>query len=191
MRRGGRALILTDPMLAWPSELALGDFRRPPAIGLLAPLLDHWRIGLAAPDEPRARVDLLRPGEERRRLVTFAPGSFTSSSPACATSLGGLVADCRIGKGRAILLADADMLHDRLWVGSAASGAERHTRIADNPLIVGDYLDLLAGQRRDRIAGTVAWADPAASKRLALLLALLPILAAATPGLVRLVRRRR
>ena len=40
--------ILTDPVLVWPSELALSDIRRPPPVGLLGPLLTHWGLRLEA-----------------------------------------------------------------------------------------------------------------------------------------------
>ncbi len=62
------------------------------------------------------------------------------------------------------------MLHDRLWVGAVGSGTERHTRLADNPLVVADQLDALAGVKRERLAGNVQWLDPAADRRLAIAL---------------------
>ena len=55
VRGGGRALILTDPLLLWPSALPIGDVRRPPAIGLLGPLLAHWGLALDPPAEARPR----------------------------------------------------------------------------------------------------------------------------------------
>ncbi len=190
VRRGGRALILTDPMLLWPSELPLGDIRRPPSIGLLGPLLQHWGLSLAPPEQARAVVRQLTAGGAKRRLVLFAPGTFETNSAACTVSDGGVMASCRIGAGRTILVSDADLLHDRLWTGGANPPGERHTRIADNPLVVADLLDRLAGSPRTRLAGSVDWADPAADRRLASLLALLPLLAAATPAAVRRLRRR-
>lgn len=191
VRNGGRALILTDPALLWPSELPLGDFRRPPAIGLLGPLLEHWELRLDPPAEPRTVVTRSSSGDASRRLVLFAPGRLSSRGGRCTIAPGGVLAECRIGKGRAILLADADMLHDRLWVGSVGLGTERHTRRADNPLVVADRLDALAGVKRRRPAGDIQWLDARADRRLAIALAVLPLLLAATPAIVRAVRRRR
>ena len=188
VRGGGRALILTDPMLHWPSELPFGDVRRPPAIGLLGPLLAHWGLELEPPRQAAAAVTSIAAGGEPRRIILFAPGRFRARGGACAVRAEGLVAECRLGKGRAILIPDADMMHDRLWVGPA--GAERHGRISDNPLLIADLLDELAGRRRERTAGSVQWIDPAADRRLALLLAFLPLLSAAAPaGALRLRRR--
>jgi hypothetical protein len=73
------------------------------------------------------------------------------------------------------------MLNDRLWVGSVATGAERHARTADNPLVVADRLDELAAVRRARAAGDVQWLDPAASRSRAITLGLVPLAAGGSP----------
>lgn len=190
VRRGGRALILTDPRLSWPSELPLGDIRRPPAIGLLDPLLSQWGLRLEPPSDAgavRRDIDL---GAGMRRLILFSPGRFLSTGPGCIVGPTPQIARCRIGQGRAVLLADADMLHDRLWIGPGENGAGRHARISDNPLILADWLDALAGIRRSRAAGRVQWLEPTADRRLAWLLALLPILAAAAQEASLRLRRR-
>lgn len=188
VRAGGKVLILTDPALAWPSELPLGDIRRPPVIGLLAPLLEHWGLFLHGTEAAGVEARQVRAGDRDRRLLLLRPGRLESRSSSCALSEDGLLADCRIGSGRAIVVADADLLHDALWVGPA--GAARHTRIADNPLFLADQLDSLSGDDRIRLAGEVKWLDSAADPLLALLVALLPLLLAATPALLRLRRRR-
>jgi hypothetical protein len=190
IRGGGRALILADPLLLWPSELPLGDIRRPPAIGLLAPILDHWGLRIDPPAELRAVAEMLETKDVRRRLVMFAPGRLEPASRQCSVAAAGVLADYRLGKGRAIVLSDADMLHDRMWMGLAGAGSERHTRISDNPLIVADQLDALLGRQRERLAGSVQWLDPAADRRVAILLALLPLLLAATPATYGLLRPR-
>lgn len=188
VRRGGRALILTDPMLLWPSDLPIGDVRRAPAIGLLRPLLAHWGVRMETPSEARLVVEEIRTGGETRRLVVFAPGRFASA--ACTIASQALVADCRIGAGRAILIADADMMHDRLWIGPGTAGAERHGRVADNPLIVADLLDELAGAPRRRPEKPVAWLDSDSNRGSAILLALLPLALAAAPAAWRSARAR-
>lgn len=187
VRGGGRVLVLTDPALLWPSGLPLGDIRRPPATGMLGPLLGHW--GLAIEPEPAPevrRVDGV--GADGRRLVLAAPGRFAATGTACSAN--GPLAQCRIGAGTAHLVADADLLHDALWAGPDGSGA-RHVRTADNPLLVADWLDALAGIQRERVRRPVVWATRGSGARTrALLLAALPGLTLlAWVGVARLRRR--
>lgn len=114
VRDGGRVLVFTDPELVWPSELPLGDPRRAPAIGLLDPLLSHWGLMLVSP----AVTDS---GPERTIIVGQFPvavawaGKWRTQNPDCTIESQALIADCRIGKGRALLVADADLLDERLW----------------------------------------------------------------------------
>jgi hypothetical protein len=189
VRRGGKALILTDPALHWPSELPLGDIRRPPAIGLLGPLLTHWGLGLEQPRERRAVVRSSGPHE--RRLAMFAPGRFVKTGGNCKVEPPGHLARCRLGKGEATLVADADLMHDRLWVAPGDDGAERHARISDNPLLVADWLDELRGVERERAAAPVQWIAPGRNSMTAFLLALLPLAAASAWFGSRAVTRRR
>jgi hypothetical protein len=191
VRRGGRALILTDPMLLWPSELPLGDIRRPPAIGLLGPLLDHWGLALEPPRGHRAEVEQVSIRGQDRRMILFGAGRFSRLGAACAIRSRGFLADCRIGEGRALLLADADLMHDRLWAGEGAAARRRHVRISDNPLILADLLDELSGERRTRAEGPIEWITPSADRRLALALAFLPLGVAAAPAVWSRLRRRR
>lgn len=176
VRGGGRAVILADPALDWPTRLPLGDVRRPPPVSLLEPLLGHWGLRLEPPNHRRVEVRHLRDGAVLRRLTTVASGRFASSSPACRTAEAGLVSFCRIGRGRVLLVADADLLRDEVWTAPGPRGAERHARSADNPLIVASWLDRLAGVSRRRAAAGVHWLLPGADRRQALLIAALPIL---------------
>jgi len=127
VREGGRLLVFTDPELAWPSELALGDPRRAPPIGLLDPLLRHWGLTLASPAVTDA-------GPARRiaigqSIVAVAwAGRWQARVGDCTLESEGLIADCRIGKGRALLVADADLLDERLW---DASGADNESAILE------------------------------------------------------------
>lgn len=168
IRAGGRALILTDPMLAWPSELPPGDIRRPPRVGLLAPLLGHWRLAL----EPPAKSSEVAARWNGRRILLDSPGHLRSGSPACIVGEEGWTALCRLGRGTARLVADADLMRDSLWT----------SRAADNPAVVGEWLDELAGEPRprpDRAEANRRW--------VALALSLLAVLA----GIGLLLRLRR
>lgn len=181
VRGGGRALILTDPLLAWPSELPLGDIRRPPPLGLLAPLLNHWGIALEPGGAGAAYARDYRWNGETFRLFMDRPGRFAGGGDACRIGPEPWMARCRVGEGRAMLIADADLLHDRLW---APLGARRHQRDADNPLLVAQWLDSLAGIERERVAGRVQWLSPDADRAKAIPLALLPLLAGFATALI-------
>jgi hypothetical protein len=101
--RGGRVLLLADPMLEWPSERPLGDRLRPPPMFVDTGLLAHWGLRLDGPDEPGAESRMLGGFD----VLTLSPGRLAG---ACAVSSDGFVAHCRIGKGAAVVVADADLL---------------------------------------------------------------------------------
>jgi hypothetical protein len=176
IRSGGRALILTDPALTWPSGLPLGDIRRPPPVGLLGPLLRHWRLSMEGP-QAAGEAEALWNG---RRILMDSPGRLRSSSSDCAVAPGGWTALCRLGRGAVRLVADADLLRDSTW---APNGF--HRPVADNPAVVGEWLDSLAGTPRPRppMAGKARGAGGLAVPAL--------ILAGAAAGIGLLLRRRR
>jgi hypothetical protein len=183
--RGGRALILADPALVWPSELPLGDSRRPPPMHLLAPILTHWGIEIQPPEKRALAVE----HRGTRRLAMAAPGTVAASNPACRIERSRHLARCSVGKGRVVLLADADLLQDPLWAAPGDAGGQRHQRRADNPLVVADLLDELGGVSRARADGGAEWIEGEAGRTKALLLAALPILLAL--GLAAFLRLRR
>ena len=93
-------------MLEWPSKRALGDVTRPSPMFADTGLLQHWGVRLDAPDRRG-------PAERRiagRKVMTLSPGTLHGS---CAVASDGLSAECRVGKGRAIIVADADLLNVR------------------------------------------------------------------------------
>ena len=108
VRDGGRLLLLADPMLEWPSKRPIGDPLRPPSMFMDTGLLKHWGLRLDAPLERGPRKEKLG----RYDVTTVSPGELFGS---CRISADRLVAQCRIGKGRATIVADADLLEtDRL-----------------------------------------------------------------------------
>jgi hypothetical protein len=104
VRDGGRVLLLADPMLEWPSQRRLGDPLRAPIMFTDTGLLGHWGLRLDAPDHrgpmPRTLFG--------RRIIAASPGSLAGT---CGIGEQGFVADCRIGNGRAVVVADADLLN--------------------------------------------------------------------------------
>ena len=103
VRGGGRVLLLADPLLEWPSKRPLGDLLRPPPMFADTGLLAHWGLRLDAPDE-RGAVERRLGGYD---VTAVSPGMLNGG---CKISHDRLVADCRLGKGRAIVVADDDFL---------------------------------------------------------------------------------
>jgi hypothetical protein len=113
VRGGGRVLLLADPLLEWPSERPPGDPLRPSPMFSDTGLLAHWGLRLDAPEQR---------GPQRRKLGDYdvsavSPGALYGR---CAISGDRLVAHCRIGSGRATIVADADLIN--------ADPAERDSR---------------------------------------------------------------
>lgn len=104
VRRGGRLLLLADPALEWESSRPLGDPLRPAPMFPDTGLLRHWGLRLDAP-EKRGPVQREIGG---RSVLTVSPGELSGD---CAISADRAVARCRIGKGRATIVADADFLN--------------------------------------------------------------------------------
>lgn len=119
VRGGGRLLVLADPALQWGSLYPLGDKRRPLFTSLLSPLFTHWGLEMVLPmTDPQALV--LRP-VDGLTVRTQTTGEWVPKdgkvAGQCTISQLKLLADCRIGKGRALLFADADLLDTPYWEG--------------------------------------------------------------------------
>lgn len=103
VRRGGRVLLLADPVLEWESERPLGDTFRPAPIFPDTGLLRRWGLRLDAPEER---------GPAQRQIgsasvLTASPGLLFGN---CNISADRFVARCEVGEGRVTVLADADFL---------------------------------------------------------------------------------
>lgn len=105
VRSGGRLLLLADPKLDWPSERPMGDRLRPSPAFPDTGLLRHWGVTLAAPGQSGPA----EAGNGRMDVKTSSPGQLASSR--CKLLGDGFVARCRIGKGQATVIADADFLN--------------------------------------------------------------------------------
>ena len=106
VRGGGRVLLLADPVLQWPSKRPLGDVLRPPVAFADTGLLDHWGLRLSAPAELGPKSIAVG----RRKIETVAPGELAANSADCEVDPSRLLARCRLGKGFATVIADADFL---------------------------------------------------------------------------------
>jgi hypothetical protein len=104
VREGGHVLLLADPKLDWPSERPLGDQLRPPPAFADTGLLQHWGLKLSGP-EPDGPASVSNGDMD---ILAASPGKLASDS--CAISGRGFVARCRIGRGKATVIADADFL---------------------------------------------------------------------------------
>lgn len=117
VRDGGRLLLFADPILTAHSDFGLGDRRRPKDVALISPILAHWGLEL--------RFDEDQPGSEQQVQlfdlaypVAFAghfvriesAGESAAADTRCELHAGGLAAQCAIGKGRVLLIADAALL---------------------------------------------------------------------------------
>jgi hypothetical protein len=109
VRDGGRVALLADPRLDWDSSRPLGDPLRPPPDFADTGLLTHWGL----------RLGFDEAGE----------GVLRATGGNCRVGEKGLVARCRVGRGRATVLADADFI-----MGEGGEAARR--------------LDLMVGELR-------------------------------------------
>lgn len=105
VRGGGKVLLLADPKLDWPSERPMGDRLRPSPAFPDTGLLSHWGIALAGPAQPGPA----EAGNGTIDVKTSSPGELESRT--CKLLGRGFVARCKIGKGQATVVADADFLN--------------------------------------------------------------------------------
>lgn len=124
VRGGGHLLLFADPMLTAHSIFPVGDKRRPQAIAMVDPLLAHWGLELGFDDaavEGDAVVQVAG-----LTLPVNLPGTLKSRGRYCTVDPSALMATCRIGRGRAVVVADAALLE-----GEGVTGPEaRKTALA-------------------------------------------------------------
>jgi len=110
VRGGGRLLLFADPMLTGESRFAIGDRRRPQDVILLSPILDHWGLALAFDEDRPAGPRLVRAAGAA--IPVNLPGSIDvgDGEGGCAMLIPEVLAECRIGQGSALVLADAALL---------------------------------------------------------------------------------
>lgn len=139
VRAGGRVLLFADPMLTGETIFAPGDPRRPQDVALLSPILKRWGLVLEVDDTAP-------PGERTVPLGAVAlpvnlPGQFRSSPDSGADGDGGascaflasrMVAQCAVGRGRVVAVADAAVMENPQVSGdSDAARTSRRAAFAD------------------------------------------------------------
>ncbi|MFZ9395151.1 MAG: Gldg family protein [Erythrobacter sp.] len=121
VRDGGRLLFVLDPMLAGQYAVPLGDPRHPVSVGLIPPVLIRWGLDMRysenQPFAPRevdygaGTVPVLLGGE---LVMAEADPSASAEDRAargdCRILENAIVAQCKVGKGRVTVLADAALL---------------------------------------------------------------------------------
>ncbi len=147
VRMGGDVIILTDPDLVWPSELPLGDTRRPLASGLLSPLLGHWGLELVADADRSTDAVDIRSGSysfATRGVGKFQPmTTIPASNVRCKMGAADFIARCSVGLGQASIVADADFLNADYWPES--------TRHSPQNSGAGRFIDSLVEEHIDSI----------------------------------------
>lgn len=126
VRNGGTALVLADPLLRWPSRLPAGDRRRAPSASQLGPLLTHW--GFTADQVNEGEIRYFTPDAD---LLTLS-GVQLFSMDTGTRSVGSLHRK-RIGRGEVLLLGDADLIDDRLWLADPDRPLDPRAWVADTP----------------------------------------------------------
>jgi hypothetical protein len=122
VRAGGRVLLFADPMLTFESRFSLGDRRRPQDVVMLGPILARWGLRLERDEDAAPEPFAGRIGEIA--VPVALPGRFTATrESACVVRARGLLAECRIGKGRLVALADAALFDSRADDASSARSA--------------------------------------------------------------------
>jgi hypothetical protein len=106
VRSGGRLVLFADPLLEWPSKRPLGDPLRPPPMFPDTGLLFHWGLRLDAPQQR----GLVRDRDDAGEVMYQSPGSLVKVGGTCRVEPNAIVATCDLGRGQAVIVADADWL---------------------------------------------------------------------------------
>ena len=119
VRQGGALLLFADPMMTGESRFHIGDRRRPQDVALLSPILSHWGLQLTFdPDQQAGAQMRLFEGVDvpvnlagAFALVAEGEGEGEDESVAdCVLAADGLMAQCAIGEGTAMIVGDAAIL---------------------------------------------------------------------------------
>lgn len=148
VRDGGQAVMFADPALTLESRFPLGDPRRPQDVALLSPILSRWGLVLQfAGDQPEGErlVDVAGLGPFPVNLpgrFAPAPQGAGMAGDSCRIEAEGLVARCRIGRGRVLAIADAALFEEH-------DGGPGRVRQQALEALIGGFARRTAGIGRD------------------------------------------
>lgn len=110
VRDGGHLLLFADPMMTGHSRYSIADRRRPQDVILLSPILGHWGLDLEFVEDQE--FGLLDVPALRGDIPVNLPGRFAlvEGDGRCLLSETAVLAQCTIGVGTAVVLADAALL---------------------------------------------------------------------------------
>jgi hypothetical protein len=111
VRGGGRLLLFADPLMTGESQFGIGDRRRPQDVILLSPILSHWGLALEFhEDQPLGNAPVEIDGAPP--IPVNLPGTLVVADAAqgCAIREVPVLAECNIGTGKALIVADAALL---------------------------------------------------------------------------------
>lgn len=188
VRMGGHGVLLADPDLLWDDGRSLGDPLKAPRRSQLGPLLARWGLALEEADPVEKNADpVTRRFLASGHMIQLAGASrFRKSGGHCSLSEQALVAWCRVGRGSAVLFADADFANDALWTSDSQRADRQALWTSDAPVVI----EAAVARRTSPASAPRNWLKRADGLGAALRpsLVLLAIFSAATGYLVR--RRR-
>lgn len=178
VRAGGQLVMFADPAMRWNDDAAAGHAL--PGNVAVRPILTHWNLVLHdARPVPNGHDPVERRLLSTGRMVQLAqPGYLDATSPDCVVAERGLIARCRIGRGQATVVADADMLHASLWTTDQENPANTVKWSSDAPAVLIDLLHSGAGGPMGRRIWLTAADGVPTALRVALLVLLIGAVAA-------------
>ena len=126
VRRGGRLLLVLDPMLTGEYEAPLGDPRRPVDSALVPPVVARWGMAVSFDEAQEPAVTQAPLGEGTLPLALA--GRIAITAPAagqCRLLAEGAAARCDVGKGQVTLVAEQAPTRQALEQASFAADVER------------------------------------------------------------------
>ncbi|WP_298336958.1 hypothetical protein [uncultured Erythrobacter sp.] len=117
VRGGGRLLLVLDPVLGGHYPLPLGDPRHPVEAALIPPVLERWGLDLRFDEDQLAIREVTIADTKFPLVLTGSLREVAGASGQCRIMGEGVLARCRLGKGLATLLADAEIFKSSHQVG--------------------------------------------------------------------------
>lgn len=118
VRKGGRLLLVLDPVMSEEYDMPLGDPRRPVDAALIPPVVARW--GMAVRFDEAQSSKPVDSSLMETYLPLILPGEVVITDPAAANCTGeayGAAARCRLGQGEVVLIADATIFENRSFAG--------------------------------------------------------------------------